>query len=290
MLRPFRVLDPTTVAEAASALDDDQARIYAGGAELILLLRYGMIEAGTLINIKRIPALRDISWNGKDLLIGATTTHHQVETHPLVHQHLPILAYAASHIGNIRVRCQGTLGGNLCFADPHADPATVLLIHDTKVGIAGKAGSRQLPLNEFLVGMYETALQPDELLTEVKITPLPAGWGHAYHRIERFYRPTVNVAAAASISNGKLNGVRLAVGCVGPKAQRLSELETKDSGLSLEEAQRVALESKPYLTEQLQPVDDLLGSADYKVHITSVLLKNALSESFQDRGRNGNGG
>ncbi len=284
MLIPFRVLDPTTVAEAASALDRDQVRVYAGGAELVLLMRYGLIEADTLVNIKRIPTLQDISWDGKDLLIGATVTHHQLETHPLIRQHLPILADASSHIGNIRVRCQGTLGGNLSFADPHADPATVLLIHEAKIGMTGKTGSRQLPLHEFLVGMYETALQADELLTEVRVPPLPGGWGHSYHRIERFYRPTLNVAVATRISDGKLDGVRLAVGCVGPKAQRLTELETKISGLSLEDAQRVALESKSYLSEQLQPVDDLLGSADYKIHITSVLLKNALSEALRNGG------
>lgn len=286
MLKPFRVIEPTTVAEAASMLDGDQAKIYAGGAELILLLRHGLIDAGTLINIKRIAGLNEISWDEKHLRIGATVTHRRLETEPLVRQHLPMLADAESHIGNIRVRTQGTLGGNLSFADPHSDPPTALLIHEAKISLAGKDGSRTLSLEEFLVDMYETALQPEEILTEVAVPPLPTGWGHAYLRIERFYRPTVNVAVAAKLENRKFDGVRLAVGCIGPKAFRLTELEAKISGLSLEDAQRVALESKSYLTAQLQPVDDLLGSADYKIHVTSVLLKNALGQSIQ----NGEGG
>ena len=289
MLKPFRVREPTTIKEAVSELDGDQARVYAGGAELILLLRHGLLEAGTLVNINGISVLKEISWDGENLLMGATVTHRRLETDPLVHQHLPMLAYAESHIGNIRVRCQGTLGGNLCFADPHADPATALLVHEASVGIAGHNGNRQLPLDEFLVGMYETALQPDELLTQVKVPPLPPGWGHGYLRIEQFYRPTVNVAAAAKLNDGSIESVRLAVGCVGPKAQRLPELEAKLSGSTLAEAEQLTAEAKPYLTEQLQPVDDLLGSADYKIHVTSVLLKNALSQSVRSGGEKGHG-
>jgi carbon-monoxide dehydrogenase medium subunit len=284
MLKPFRLLEPNTVAEAAAELVGEETKIYAGGAELLLLLRHGLLDAATLVNIKRIASLNEVSWDGSNLSIGATVTHHRLETHPLVREHLPMLAQAESHIGNIRVRSQGTLGGNLCFADPHADPATALLVHEATVTVAGKETNRQLGMKEFLVGMYETALQPDELLTQVQVPPLPAGWGHAYLRIERFYRPTVNVAAAVRLSDGKLDGVRLAVGCVGPKAQRLHELEAKISGLPLEEAERVATESKPYITNELHPVDDLLGSADYKIHVTSVLLKKALGQSLRNGG------
>ncbi len=289
MLKPLRIQEPTTIEEAASELDDEQARVYAGGAELILLLRYGLIEAGTLVNIKGISELKGTSWDGSHFRIGATVTHRHLETDPLVRQHLPMLAHAESHIGNIRVRCQGTLGGNLCFADPHADPATALLVHGALVGIAGRNGSRDLPLDEFLLGTYETILQPDELLTQVKVPPLPPGWGHGYLRIEQFYRPTVNVAAATKFSDGTIDSVRLAVGCVGPKAQRLPELEDKLSGSTLADAERIMAEAKPYLADQLQPIDDLLGSSDYKIHVTCVLLKNALNQSVQSGRESGRG-
>jgi carbon-monoxide dehydrogenase medium subunit len=148
----------------------------------------------------------------------------------------------------------------------------------------GKGGERTLPLEDFLKGAYETALEPDELFTGVQVSPLPTSWGHAYLRIERYHRPTLNVAAAARLRGEQIDGSKLAVGCVGPKAIRLRELESKIQGLSLGDAERVLNEAKPYLTEMLQPVDDLLGSAEYKIHITSVLLGRALRQAVLDKG------
>ncbi len=133
MLRPFRVLNPTNVREAATELGrlGEQARVYAGGSELILLLRHRLLQADTLVNIKRIPDMNEISRNGQAMHIGATVTHHQLEKDPQVRETLPMFAYAESRIGNIRVRNQGTLGGNLCFADPYADPGTAFFVYET---------------------------------------------------------------------------------------------------------------------------------------------------------------
>jgi carbon-monoxide dehydrogenase medium subunit len=280
MLKPFRVVTPTSVGEAAAELDrlGERAKVYAGGAELLLLMRNGLVDADYLVNIKTIPGLAEIRSDGGGLRIGAAVTHRRLETDPLVHELLPALAEAESHVGNIRVRNQGTLGGNLCFADPHADPGTALLIYDATVSVAGRGPAHSMPLGDFFVGTYEVALEPDELLTDVQVPALPAGWRAAFMRIERFYRPTCNVAVAAR-ANDAIQDVRLAVGCIGPKAMRLSELEAKLKGLPLEEAQRAISSAKPYLTGQLEPVDDLLGSAEYKVHIASVLLRRALEQA-----------
>jgi len=286
MLRPFRVLDPTTVPEASAELGrlGEQARIYAGGAELVLLLRHGIVEADYLVNVKRIAGLDAIAWEDGVVRIGATTVHHRLETDPLVRERLPLFAYAESHVGNVRVRNQGTVGGNLCFADPHADVATALLVYDATVRVANASAARELPLGEFLVGTYATALEPDELLTEIRVPPLPPGWGHAYQRIEQFYRPTLNVAAAVERQDGRLQRVRLAVGCIGPKAVRLSELEERLQGLTLAEAQQVVAEARDYLADQLEPVDDLLGSAEYKLHLAGVLLGRSLAQAAESNG------
>ncbi len=287
MLKPFRVVDPTTVAEAAGELGrlGDQARVYAGGAELLLLLRQGLLEADYLVNVKGIRGLNAIGWDGQRVRLGATTLHRRLETDLLVRERLPLLAFAESHVGNIRVRNQGTLGGNLCFADPHADPATALLVHETTVTVAGASGERALPLAEFLVGTYAVALEPDEVLTEVQVAPLPAEWRWAYLRVEQFYRPTLNVAAVVRPEAGRVGEARLAVGCVGPKAVRLGELEERLRGLALDEAQAVLAEARPYLVEQLEPVGDLLGSAEYKTYLTGVLLGRAVAQAL-----GGNGG
>jgi aerobic carbon-monoxide dehydrogenase medium subunit len=282
MLKPFRVLDPTTVAEAAGELGrlGDQARIYAGGAELLLLLRNGLLEADYLVNVKRIAGLDAVRWDGEQVRMGATTLHRTLETDPLVRERLPLFAYAESHVGNVRVRNQGTLGGNLCFADPHADPATALLVHDATVTVAGASGERQMALPEFLVGTYEVALEPDEILTEVQARPLPAGWQHAYLRVEQFYRPTLNVAAAVRPDGDRIGEARLAVGCVGPKSVRLPDLEAQVRGLTADEAKRLVADAKPYLAEQLEPVADLLGSEEYKIYLTGVLLGRALGQAL----------
>jgi carbon-monoxide dehydrogenase medium subunit len=287
VLQPFRVLTPASIEEASAELVrlGERATIYAGGAELILLLRYGMVHAEYLINIKCINGLSEISWDGQTVQIGATVTHHRLETDSLIRERLPLLAGAESQIANIRVRNQGTLGGNLCFNDPHSDPGTALLVHQAEVILARKDGLRQIPLADFLSGMYATALEPGELLQKVLVAPLPVGWGAAYLRVHRYQRPTLNVAVAAKLQNGTVEDTRLAVGCVGPKPQRLSELEAKICGEKLDGAQRIFADSKPYLKDKLEPVDDLLGSADYKIYMAAVLLSRALSQAGQSNGR-----
>ncbi len=287
MLQPFRVLTPAYVEEASAELVrlGDRAAIYAGGAELVLLLRYGMVRAEYLINIKSIDGLSEIRRDGQAVQIGATVTHRRLETDPVIREHLPLLADAESQIANIRVRSQGTLGGNLCFNDPHSDPGTALLVHEAEVVLAHKDGLRQMPLSDFLSGMYATALEPGELLQKVLVAPLPLGWGAAYLRVHRYQRPTLNVAIAAKLQNGAVENARLAVGCVGPKPQRLSELEAKIRGEKLDDAKRIFADSKRYLRDRLEPVDDLLGSADYKIYMAAVLLSRALSQANQNDGK-----
>lgn len=283
MLRSFRMLTPSSAQEAAGELVrlGDKAKVYAGGAELLLLMRHGLVQADRLIDIKHIPSLDKITLKGGALHIGATVTHHRLETDPLIREHLPMFATAESQVANIRVRNQGTLGGNLCFNDPHSDPGAALLVHEAVVFLAGPKEQRQMRLEDFFTGMYETALGPDELLAQVKVPPLPPGWGGAYMRVHRLQRPTLGVAAAAEAKNGRLEGVRLAVGCVGPTPKRLAELESKIQGARLEEAARMIRESKSYLAESLHPVDDILGSSEYKLHITRVLLGRALEQAVQ---------
>lgn len=288
-IRPFRLIEPTTVAEATAELArlGDQAKVYAGGAELLLLMRHGLLQPDVLLNIKRLWAMDAVTWDGQDVRIGSTVTHHRLELDPLIRERLPMLLKAESDIGNIRVRNQGTIGGNLCFADPHSDPPAPLLVHEAVVRIAGPGREREVALDQFLVGTYETALEPDEILTDVLVPPLPGGFGHAFLRVERYHRPTINVAVAVSRRNGRLDRARIAVGCIGPRAMRLPELERRVQGLTLGEAQRVIAELRTYLGSQLDPVDDLLGPADYKLHLARVLLGRGLRQAFEGRAEDG---
>jgi carbon-monoxide dehydrogenase medium subunit len=278
MIGSLQLLQPTTVQEASKALAEfgDEAKIYAGGAELLLLLRNGLLNAEILVDVKKIEMLHRITAENGMLRVGACVTHHALENNLLVRDHAPSLAYAESQVANVRVRNQGTLGGNLVFNDPHSDPGTVLLIHNASVTAGNDKGERRIALHDFFIDMYATALEPGELLLYVDIPALPAGMKSAYVRLHRYQRPTLGVAVGTRMNNGALEQVRLAVGCVGPKAERLTELETKITGTKLGDARRILAEDKNYLRDRIRPVDDLLGSAEYKLYMTGVMLGDAL--------------
>jgi len=285
MLNSLQLVQPTTVAEASKALEEigEKAKLYAGGAELLLLMRHGLLQTEILVDVKKIESLHRVTWDGKALRAGACVTHHELETNQFVRGYAPSFAYAESQVANVRVRNQGTLGGNLCFNDPHSDPGTVLLIHDASVTLGSQRGERQLALDDFFVDMYATALQPDELLLDVQIPPLPAGMKSAYLRLHRYQRPTLGVAVAARMANGTVAEARLAVGCVGPKAQRLTEFENEIQGARRSEARKIFAEKKNRLRELLRPVDDLLGSAEYKLYMTCTMLSDALEQASQGK-------
>jgi len=246
-----------------------------------LLLRNGLLQSEVLVDVKKIERLRGISTGDGVLRIGACVTHDVLENSLLVRDHAPALAYAESQVANVRVRNQGTLGGNLAFNDPHSDPGTVLLIHNASIVIGNESGERRVALDEFFVDMYATVLQPDDLLIKIEIPALPAGMKSVYLRLHRYQRPTLGVAVGARMSNGTMDEVRMAVGCIGPKSTRLTELEAKIRGAGLSDAGRIVGEEKHYLRQILQPLDDLLGSADYKLYMTGVMLADALEQVVQ---------
>jgi carbon-monoxide dehydrogenase medium subunit len=294
MLPRFKILNTNSVSDAVGELArrGDQAKVYGGGTELLILLRHNLLRTEYLLNIKPIVELGEIRGNDKTVRIGASVTHRRLETDATVRATLPMLADAESQVANIRVRGQGTIGGNLCFNDPHSDPATALLVYDASVTVEGPAGARQMPLRQFLRGMYATALEADELLVSIDVPCLPAEFGSSYMRIHRLQRPTLTVAAAASRRNGAIEDVRLAVGCVGPTALRLTELEAKLRGGDPNDSGRIIREAKIYLEKTLQPIDDLLGSAEYKTYIAGVLLERALAQALRsvDKKQDGKNG
>ena len=260
----------------------ERAKIYAGGAELLLLLRHGLLQTETLVDVKKIARLHQVSVDANVIRVGACVTHQELQAHPSIRQHAPAFAYAESQVANARVRNQGTLGGNLAFNDPHSDPGTVLLVHNASVTLGSRRGARRLPLGEFFVDMYATALEPDELLLDVEIPYLPPGMKSAYQRLHRYQRPTLGVAAAFRMNDGVVDESRLAVGCVGPKAIRLPDLELKLKGCPIDSAKQIIVAEKDKLREIIRPVDDLLGSADYKLYMTTVMLGDVLEKAAEN--------
>src|ERR1041384_2775373 len=147
MLRRFRIEEPQSVSEASELLSrfGDSAKVYAGGTELLLAMKENLVEYERLVNIKAVTGLRDVKLENNTITIGALCTHHELENSPVLQANLPALVKLENNVANVRVRQVGTLGGNVCFAEPHADPGTYLIAAGGKVVGGRGAGPRETP-------------------------------------------------------------------------------------------------------------------------------------------------
>ena len=159
-LRKFSIHQPKSVAEASQMLAQygEKGRLYAGGTELLLAMKHDLLRYEHLVDVKTIPDLNKIELKNGALIIGGSATHRAIERSALVKQNLPVLAEMETKVANIRVRACGTLGGNLCFAEPHSDPATLLTALGAKAHVQGKAGRRTVAMDKLITGAYETSL------------------------------------------------------------------------------------------------------------------------------------
>jgi Aerobic-type carbon monoxide dehydrogenase, middle subunit CoxM/CutM homologs len=286
MLRRFRLEEPTSVAEVSELLGrfGDSAKIYAGGTELLLAMKEGLVQYERLVNIKGVAGLNEVKQNNGEVHIGALCTHRELENSPLAKEKLPSLVKLEENVANVRVRQVGTLGGNLCFAEPHADPGTLLIAFGAHLVAEKGDGKREIPAESFFVDAYETALEPDEVLTRI-VVPVPAQpSGICYMKFGYLERPSVGVAVAVKLNSGKtaIDDIRIAVGCAGPASKRVAEAEAFLKGKSLDDATQKIPEAGETAGRVSQAISDLHGAQDYKEHIIQVLLKrsfqNALSQ------------
>lgn len=285
MLRRFRLEEPETVKGASDLLTryGESARVYAGGTELILAMKEGFIQYERLINIKNITGLDQVKLEDGAVRVGALSTHRKLECSPQIQEYLPVLVQMERNVANIRVREVGTIGGNLSFAEPHADPGTLLLVLGASLVAERASSTREIAMEKFFVDAYETCLEEDELLTEIRVPLLSARSGVRYLKFGHLERPSVGVALLLTADgNGEsIKDARLAVGCVGPKACRIEEAEEvlKDKGF--EEASRLLGRAGEIAARVPQAISDLHGSADYKEHIVQVLLRRAFHQIYQ---------
>jgi carbon-monoxide dehydrogenase medium subunit len=277
-LRPFALYRPDTLAEAAGVLaaEGTDVALYAGGTELLIMLKEGLVRPKALVDLKRIPGLADIAADGERVRLGATATHRAVEASELVRGRCPLVGRVARHVANVRVRSVGTVGGNLAFADPHSDLATVFLTFDASVRLVGATATRELPLADFVVGSYETARRDDEVLASVALAPWPAQTVGAYVKFGMHERPTLGVAVALTRAGEAVGGLRLAVGCVGPRPQRLAAAERRAQGVALADLPEHVDEIADLAAGEVRAATDQHGSADYKQDMTRVFVRRGL--------------
>ncbi len=282
-LRRFQMHQPRSVNEAAEMLAEfgEKGHLYAGGTELLLAMKHDLLRYEHLVDIKTVPSLDEIELKDSFLRIGAIATHRAIEKSPVVSERLPVMAEMAQHVANVRVRVTGTLGGNLCFAEPHSDPATLLLALEARALVQGKRGERTLNMDELIVEAYETALAQDELLTALEI-PLPTkSQRAAYLKFQIKERPTLGIALVMDVdeSGNTIRKARAVVGSVSPKPCRSDKVEALLVG-PREKVEKQLSEAGRILADAADPVDDLEGSAEYKRHLVGVFLRRAFTKAL----------
>jgi aerobic carbon-monoxide dehydrogenase medium subunit len=283
MLRRFRLEEPQTIPEASELLarHGDSARIYAGGTELLLVMKEGLAHYERLVNLKKIPGLDEVRRDNGVISIGALATHRRLTAETLLKENLLAFVAMEKNVANIRVREVGTIGGNLCFAEPHADPGALLLVLGAKIVAAKKSGRREIPIEKFFIDAYQTALEDDEILTEIRVPLLPARSAATYLKFGYLERPSVGVAICLTLDGGAVRDARIAVGSAGPTARRIEAAEELLRGKSVEEATRRIGEAGTVAGSASDAISDLHGSKDYKEHIVGVLLKRAYTQAVE---------
>ena len=280
-MKNFDYLEPTTVAEACALLKQHggEAKVFAGGAHLTILMKQGLYEPKALVNIKKITELREIRNDDKTgLAIGALVTHRELETSPLVKEKFPVLCEAEREVANIRVRNMGTVGGNLASGEPLTDLAQIFIALDGKVSIAGPGGQRVIAVEELFVDFYTTSLAEDEILTEVVLPPLPPRSGIEYIRFSSSSvvdKPSAGVAVRLTLDDraDTIKTARIVLGCVGATPMRARKAEESITGKNVTE--ELAQEIGAIASQECSPTSDLRGSEQYKRAIVRTLVKRA---------------
>jgi carbon-monoxide dehydrogenase medium subunit len=291
-MKNFEYLEPTTVAEACALLKQHsgEAKVFAGGSHLTILMKQGLYQPKALVNIKRIPELKGIRFDSTDgLIVGALVTHRELEMSALVKEKFPVLCQAEREVANIRVRNMGTVGGNLASGEPLTDLSQIFISLDGKARITGPNGQRTIDIENLFVDFYTTSLAEDELLTQVVIPPLPARSGIDYIRFSSSSvvdKPSAGVAVRLTLETGSdtLNAARIVLGCVGATPVRARKAEALITGKKL--TPELAEEAGAMASRECSPTSDLRGSEEYKRAIVGTLVKRAARGAYE-RAANG---
>jgi aerobic carbon-monoxide dehydrogenase medium subunit len=271
-----------SVEEAIAMLEEhgEGAKLIAGGHSLLPIMKLRLAEPETLVDIGRIPELRGVRRAGGEIAIGALTTHHQIATDAEIRSDLPLLAATAARVGDRQVRNRGTIGGALAHADAAADYPAAILALDATIVARGSQGERQIPAREFFLDFLTTALQPDELLTEVHISVPAEGHGWSYQKLANQASGYAIVGVGALVvldGPGTVADVRVGVTGAAAVAWRADATETALRGQRLDDS--VVAAAADLVDGGIDFLDDLHGSAEYRRRVTRGLTRRAILEA-----------
>jgi len=281
-LPPFELSEPASVREALDVLarHDGDCRLIAGGTALVPMLRLGLARPARLVSLHRIPGIADVRIDGTDLVVGALATHAAIHRHPLVIDRWPLFAEGTGRVASPSIRASGTVGGNLCYGESASDVAPALLCLDAEIVAIGPRGERRIAIADFFRGFYETALEPGEILTAVRV-PAPS------RRAKTVYvkfcprsaedRALIGVAVHLTMSgdNRRCDDIRIALAAAGPTPIRARRAEAALRGEALTDM--VISAAAEAAAAQSDPLTDPMGSADYRRQMIRVWLRRALT-------------
>ncbi|HYL74431.1 MAG TPA: xanthine dehydrogenase family protein subunit M [Bryobacteraceae bacterium] len=276
----FEYSAPTDLKEALGMLAAENAKALAGGMSLIPAMKLRLSAPEQLVDLGRIAELNYIREDGGALRIGATTTHYQVESSPLVRAKCPLLAEAAAHIGDIQVRNMGTIGGSVAHADPAADYPASLLALEAKIVLVSAKSQREMPIADFFVDTFTTALEPGEIVRELIVPVEEQSTGTSY---QKMLQPAsgfaiVGIAARVRKSGGKIAMVRVGVTGLSGKPYRAANVEKTLEGTAgaLADIQKAAA----VVADGVDANSDLFASAQYRAHLARIYTTRALTAAL----------
>lgn len=271
---------PKSLDEVVALLGEPGVRILNGGTEITRQLVMGESTCSTLVDIKGVEELSGVEAAGDRLTIGATVRHWDIGASPAVAKHSPVLSAACGSLGNLRVRAQGSLGGNLAYGHPQTDPGAALLSQGATVVVASADGERKVPIEDLWTGPCETSIDSAECVVRIEVDPLPDGWHAAYRRVEILHRPpSLTLGVTFGIDDDRVAGLRIGVGGVSDVPRRPREIESLLQGVPLSQCRAVLEEGRGTIEADLQPVGDQIYSAQDKVRLFINVLAASLAVS-----------
>lgn len=277
---------PTTVAEALGLLatHGDGAKLLAGGHSLVPIMKLRLAEPEVLIDLSKVGGLSGIDEADGGLAIGPMTTYYRLMTSDLVNAKVPVLAEAAGLVADVQVRNKGTIGGSVAHADPAGDLPGVMVALGAEFEATSSGGKRTIATDDMFVDLLTTALEPNEILTSIKVPAIPAGTGSAYEKIanKASRYAIVGVCAVVMVEGGKCTGARIGVTGTGPTAVRASETEAALTGATLDADTIKAAAS--VAADGIDALSDVHASNEYRIHLTKVAAERAITRAVERAG------
>ncbi len=285
---PFEYVRAENVEAALAALTaNGEARVLAGGQSLIAMMNLRLAKPGCLVDINRLAELDYIRAEGDELAIGALTRHTAAATSPEVAEFCPLMRAAYNHIAHRAVRNRGTVGGNLCHADPSSENPAVAIASGATLVLRSAGGERRVAAEDFFLGLYETAAEQNEMLTEIRYPKAPKGQGWSFQETStrKGDFALAGVAATLDATGGACSGARIVAVGIGEKATRLQAAEDAVTGGEINEASLAA--AGEAARGAVDPPSDFHADAQYRRDLVFALTKRALEEANDRTGAGG---